>query len=53
MGQYLPDVSRGPNFYNIDGGIKLFNSFFMYGEFVFHCIHLFTTEHPPYVLART
>ena len=49
----LPDVSSGPNFYNIDGRIKLFNSFFIYGKFVFHCNHLFPTEHPPYVLART
>ena len=53
IGQYLPDVSSGPNFYNIDARIKLFNSFFIYGQFVVHCNHLFHTAHPPYVLAST
>ena len=49
----MPDVSSGPNFYNIDGRIKLFNSLFMHGKFVVHCNFVFPIEHPPYVLART
>ena len=52
-GHDMADVSSSPNFYNIDARIKLFNSFFMYRKNVVHCNHLFSTVHPPYVLART